>query len=304
MNKIFFLGYFPLRFSDIGDHAITLASLEIFRDLFPDYQVECFSRFNIDDFLKCHLSKEDVIFWCGSGDFGHGQNHLGRKKVIVKWPHNRFIQLPISAYYPTEKDYLIDKKFLDGRDTLTVLARNKEGLNVIKDLGCETLLFPDVAFYLKPDLLGFRRFGTLFILREDYYSTIYRTTSPKIIKALGKIGKKDLDFVFKKYYAKFLKMVRRKFISQKLNALYPGCAIGDFNMFPRGIPNLKFIYNWLMFYQLWEKVVSDRYHALVFSYITRTPFKALPCEMPNKNKIDLSLDYNKYFREFRKIVNL
>ncbi len=97
------------------------------------------------------LSKGTPILLHGGGNFGdlYRQHSLFRKSIIERYPGNRIIVLPQSAYYRNETVLAEDVGFYASHPNVTLCARDSYSYNFLKrQFKNPCLLVPDMAFYM------------------------------------------------------------------------------------------------------------------------------------------------------------
>lgn len=284
-KRILWIGAFPPRHSNLGDHAQTLAVEKFFQEKFQDYQVIKLLRNEIDgprwNKLTCSIQEDDLIFIHSSGDFGsryhrftekdawgghHPQKnsppqesswHDIRKKIIDAFPKNRVIQLPTTVYYESNekgrKTQEEDRRFYSDKNFL-VLCREPESTSILsKSAVCESCFFPDFVFYLKPKRISHVRKGGLIVLREDSESKFSQAEKDRLIDATRKI----VPSVFVKNIQK-----------------------APFSMTPMVLEN--YLNEVFRIYQRYQFVITDFMHGMIFAVINKTPCIAFDGAIPHK----------------------
>ena len=64
----------------------------------------------------------------------------------------------------------------------------------------------------------------------------------------------------------------------------------------------QIVFDTINYLQRFESVVTDRFHACVFAYLTKTPCFAVQEKIPHKNTVYPLLDYPAYFKSFRSLI--
>ena len=312
MPKIFWVGAFPPENKNVGDHALTLAVKKFLADKFADYKVKKFTRNKIDSFFKETLALDDLVFIHSSGDFGDlylkSGWHKTRKRIIAKYPKNRIVQLPVSIHYEDIGNFEEDKSFFAYRPNLLILCRTQAGADLLKaNFGCQIKHFPDFVFYLKPKLKQYSRDNILFVLRQDAETQSDKGLSRIVthlrlpMRALQKAIHKDVYFVSGKLAASIDYRMKTNYILNK----FPNAVIKDVQISENPITDVnreQVINEVFDYYQHFKVVVTDRFHACVFSYLTNTPFITLKGRIPQKTSPITFTDLHRYFEQFRKLV--
>ena len=294
MPRILWVGCFPPEFHSIGDHAQTLAITQFLEKEFSDYEVNRFYRTELYDFFKTKIQKDDLIFIHSSGDFGdlyRASWHDIRKKIIAKYPHNKIIQLPVSVYYRSVANFEADKIFFSGRKNIKILCRTVEGTELLQNnFDCDVKFFPDFAFSLKPSAESSHRKGQLVVFRSDAESRFKLKIPEKLIRRPSR---------------RVVKFFNGLSINKKVSTLFKGAVIKDVQLSDEDITDenrKQIVLDCLNFYKNFELVLTDRFHACVFSYLTQTPFVAFEGVIKQKTTINPWINYDQYFEHFRELV--
>lgn len=150
--------------------------------------------------------------------------------------------------------------------------------------------FPCFTFTLEPAKLNVKRKGTLIVLRMDRESAFRRQVPRKFMR---RYARNVLNFLSN---LEFTRYVRRSF---------PDAVIKDVQLSNVDVTDVnreQVVMDALNFYQHFEHVVTDRFHACVFAYLIGTPFTPLNWKIKQNNLADWNLNYQKYFRGFRSLV--
>lgn len=292
-NKIFWIGCFPPSCHSIGDHAQTLAIQKFLEKEFTDYEIKRFYRDEVDRFFKEAVKENDLIFIHSGGDFGdlHPEFHTIRKRIIRTFPKNCIVQLPVSVYYQSQATFEADKIFFSGRKNLLLLCRTPENAKLLShNFGCRVEFFPDFAFYLKPNFPDVERKGVLGVFRYDTESK-FRKTIPKRIQRRP----------FKRF-SNFMCDIQQE---KRMHRLFNHCFLSDVQISDVDITDEnreRIVFDCLRIYKGFTKVLTDRFHACVFSYLTDTPFLAFQSKIPEKTCVYPFLDYCSYFKGFRDLI--
>jgi exopolysaccharide biosynthesis predicted pyruvyltransferase EpsI/nitroreductase len=295
-KKIFWVGCSPPEWHSVGDQAQTLAVQKVLDEQFSDYKIKRFYRSEVDKFFAQKIRSDDLIFIQSSGDFGDLRNtwHPIRKKIAASYPDNKIVQLPVSVHYHNLSRFEADKIFFSGRDNLLILCRTPKGAKLLKDsFDCKVMFFPDFVFSLKPKLSNVKRTSCLGVFRADSESMIRRrlpNRTKKLLRShLWRLANFVLDIEHKK----------------RIRKLFPDCYLRDIQISDVDITDEnreRIIFDTLRFYENFEHVKTDRFHACVFAYLTKTPFVSVKGQIKQKTDVDVNLDYNKYFVNFRSTI--
>jgi exopolysaccharide biosynthesis predicted pyruvyltransferase EpsI/nitroreductase len=302
LSSIYWIGCFPPEVHSIGDHAQTLAV----EKCFSDYKVLRYYRNQLQDFYSQKIEADDLIFIHSSGDFGdlYPDWHNTRKQIIAKYPNNRIVQLPVSVHYKNPANFEKDKIFFSDKTNVTICCRTRQAARLLAgNFNCKVTFFPDFAFYLKPKKHLVGRTRTLFVLRDDLESSLlYR--SKNLVRKLRK-PLKVAGYITGKNLFNYAKKLDYNFISDYITSKISDSVVYDAQTSDVDITDNNredIVMSTIYYYSSFKLVVTDRFHACVFSYLTDTPFKTIQAAIGQKTKIERNLDYNHYFFNFRKII--
>jgi len=302
-KKIIWIGLFPPQVPNVGDHAMIIAIQKWFEDNFPNWEVIRFYRHirfgrreDWDRLLKT-VKKDDLVFIHSGGDFGTfywtGEEkypwHKTRRKIILSFPNNKIIQLPVTVFYHNTKWGKIileeEANSIKVRKNIILMCRDPKSYEILANAYVHKSFFvPDFAFYLKPDLVKKERKGALLILRKDAESRFNQEKNPKIILKLPKEIRAPLcklvtisSFVFTRRAHVRVKTMVEKVISNVTvkDVQVAGYPITDKN-------RESCINRTLDYYQSFKVVITDRLHGMIFSVITKTPCIAIDGRIPHK----------------------
>lgn len=240
---------------NLGDIAITYATLELLKSLYPDDNV---FDITMDEFpfekdaIYNAIKPQDIIILQGGGNFGniYPDDEMIRRCVISGFKNNKIIMFPQSVYFsPDEngkKELEISSKLYGENKNLYLLARDKDSLNIIrKNFNASCELLPDVVLTKKLKTEAVKK-GALVCLRKDTEGILSDEDKKAIEHETEKIFDKitatdtviDFDGNKEERYGKLIDKIKE--------------------------------------FQNAELVVTDRLHGLIFSIITNTPCVVLP----------------------------
>lgn len=307
MNRIFWVGSFPPNMRSVGDHAQTYATHQILNSQFKDYAVIKFYRGdpNIIEKLRKSVKPNDLVFISSSGDFGdkHAYNgwHITRKQIISTFKNNRVIQLPVTVCYIKESNFEIDKSFFCDLPNFTLLVRTPQSAQLLKaNFSCDIQFFPDFVFNLKPKLSqnNKKRSGVLIIMREDSEKVAaFKPKTLSLFRIMRKLEKYGLPgravnktlrtLGFKKYKTAKEVSTEQNIVKEvvaKQNSVTP-ITVEDVMVSSANITNKvrdQEINSLLEYFSKFRIVITDRFHAAVFSALVNVPCIALPTGIPHK----------------------
>lgn len=308
MPNVYWVGAFIIDTLNIGDQAQYYAVKKFLKEKFDDYNILQYGDEKMEMFFHhVNVEKDDIILIQSGGSFGdlYPNLHNLRKRIITNYPDNLIIQLPISVHYNNIKSFEADKEFFANKFNLTILCRSKKSAEFLaNNFSCKVAHFPDFTYYIRPKLRNYRRKGVLFVLRSDSESTFETKLSQTVrkvrhpLKDIGKVIHKDLYYIMVKYIRKVDKHLIESFIREKVK----GAVISDVQVAKQPITDEnreKVIMELLDYYQHFECVVTDRYHALVFGAITHTPTSVIPNMIKGKTESPNIRYPHEIFNSFR-----
>ena len=318
MNKektLFWIGCFNPKWHSVGDHAQTLAVQKFLSDHFNDYKVVRFYRDEVDEFFKCEVKSDDLIFIHSSGDFGdlsYSNWHKTRKRIIDLYPNNRIVQLPVTVFYRSSASFEEDKIFFSNRPNLLILTRTKKGAELLKgNFDCDVQFFPDFVFYLKPKQNEAPRSGVLAVIRSDTESRFKIKIVDAFIRAgfrtsnlVGRIIRKGcLWTIYKPYWFYEHQKLKRSLKKKYGKVTFRDLQVSDVDLTDTN--RETYIDSVFEEYQKYELVVTDRFHGAVFAILNNTPFLTMPEFIGHKleGANDAVTDsYEEWFSKFRSLV--
>ena len=259
-KRIFLMGT-PTH-GNLGDQAIVLGELKALQNHFPDHEIieipydyltgelgEIFRGLGFEKFIR----KSDVIFLHG-GNFGtlYIQAEQFRRKLIEKFAANKIVIFPQSIYFSDDdsgrRELAISQQIYNAHDDLHLMTRDTNSFDIAQKI------FPAIHHYLLPDaatvLQGMTddvdgdRAGVLFILRGDKEKVRDENKFNALINyfAMNKIPYVIADTI----------------IDEKITA----------------DNREEKIRNALVDIRRSKLVITDRFHGVIFSFVTRTPVLA------------------------------
>lgn len=179
-KKVFLLG--TPGHTNVGDSAIVLGERQflieqgIEEDRIKEITVSEYQ--NNADIIDRLIRPSEPIFWHGGGNMGDQwmSEEIFRREVLTKHPKNPVFVFPQTIYYtPTEQgktERIKSKQYYDGREKLTITAREKESFGIMQDLYPNTnvMLSPDIVLSTQMDAFGIEhtdRQDVLFCFRND-----------------------------------------------------------------------------------------------------------------------------------------
>lgn len=264
-KKIFLIG--TPEHGNLGDQAIALGELRVLRNYFPTHEiVEIPRSFFFGEFGKAfmklgwekYVKRTDTIFLIGGGNFGNLwlNNEKLRRFIVKKFPENKIVVFPQSIHFTADDDgraqLATSQKIYNAHKDLHIMTRDKNSFDFAQKF------FPQVKSYLLPDAatvlhgitddVDIDRKGVLFILRGDKEKVRDEEKIQSLQKYLAekKIPFETADTVLNE-------SITPDNREEKVRAM-------------------------LMKIRASKLVITDRFHGVIFSFITRTPvlaFKSL-----------------------------
>lgn len=252
-KKIFLIG--TPWYGNLGDHAITLGEKFIIKENFPDYKIIdipytiYFSKLN--KIFRFKISSKDILYLQGGGNLGslYPQEENLRRNVIKKYKKNKIIIMPVSIFFHNNDFGKIELekscKIYNNHPNLTIISRDEVSYDFAKKYfyKVNNILAPDAVTSLDGILsdINTNRKGVQFFLRKD----IEKVLSDDIIdKIKFYLNKHDIQYNISDTTVPY--EVREK--QRKTE-----------------------VFSRLIMARKARLVITDRYHGLIFSVITRTP---------------------------------
>lgn len=248
---------------NLGDQAIVAGELLTLKNFFPEHAVidipydyltgelgELFWGLGFDKLVR----DTGIIFMYGGGNLGNlwlNEEEL-RRKLIEKFPTNKIVIFPQSIHFSNDdagsKERDISARIYNAHPDLHLMTRDQNSF------GLAQKIFTNVHNYLLPDAVtvmhgimdnvDVKREGVLFVLRSD----------KEKVRDDRKI--QMLQVAFDKAHIPY--SVTDTIIADRVNA---------FNREPKLLEIFARI-------RKSKLVITDRFHGVIFSFITRTPVLA------------------------------
>ncbi|WP_270765464.1 polysaccharide pyruvyl transferase family protein [Weissella confusa] len=239
-------------YTNMGDQAVSLAERKYIESEFPEYQyIEILEE--DDDYaipiVQEHLQPSDIIAFTGGGNMGNlYHNHEeARRKVFSTFVNNLTISFPQSIHFEDNEDGEIEKQKSQEayrkNPNLVLVARDAQSFHRMQSTFDNPVIFtPDMVLYMESVNWKFNRNGALFVLRHDSEKVVKKSTIDNIKDILGNERPvKRVDTVLDEPQ-KITPVTREALFDSELE---------------------------LFSHQ--EIIITDRWHAMVFSVLTGTP---------------------------------
>ena len=248
---------------NLGDQAIVLGEYFIMQSCFPNHKIieipydymvgnlgKIFSGLGYQKYIRPH---DDIVLH-GGGNMGNIwlNEEIARRAVIEKFPNNRIVSFPQSVHFTDDaegqKQAAISSKIYNAHKDLHLMLRDEHSFEVANKLfpNAKTYLLPDIvtALFGQFDKADVQRSGILFALRKDKE----KVRNDAIIN--------QLQNLFRQSNIPF--SVIDNVIPQKITAENRRAAVSEL----------------IMHFRKSRLVITDRFHGVIFSIITRTPVAA------------------------------
>ncbi|MBL3537963.1 MULTISPECIES: polysaccharide pyruvyl transferase family protein [Lactobacillaceae] len=239
-------------YTNLGDQAISLAERKYIEAEFPDYQyIEIVEE---DDdaaipVVKQYITKQDIVAFTGGGNMGnlYLDHERARRKVFSTFTDNLTISFPQSIHFEDNEAGLYEQKLsqeaYQKNPNLVLVARDAQSYHRMQTTFNNKVIFtPDMVLYMKSVNWKFNRNGALFVLRHDSEKVVKKSTIDNIKDILGNERPvKRVDTVLDEPQ-KITPVTREALFDSELE---------------------------LFSHQ--EIIITDRWHAMVFSVLTGTP---------------------------------
>lgn len=239
-------------YTNMGDQAVSLASRIFFEKEFPNCQYIEIMDYDNEAGIKAVkeiITKQDIVGYVGGGNMGNLYTDIeeDRRAVFSTFVDNLTISFPQSIHFEKtaygEREKRLSQDAYNKNHNLVLLARDAQSYRRMQKTFKNKIVFiPDMVLYLKPKVFNAERSGALFVLRHD--------------------GEKILDESF----IESLKVILKKHYSLERTDTVLGTPT---QITPK--TRQKLFEEQLQKIASQELIISDRFHAMVFSVLTQTP---------------------------------
>lgn len=252
-KKIYLIG--TPWYGNLGDHAITLGEKFIIKENFPDHKIIdipyniYFSK--LSKIFRFKIAPSDMIYLQGGGNLGslYPQEENLRRDVIKRYKKNKIIVMPVSIFFHNndfgKMELEKSSKIYNSHPNLTIVSRDEMSFDFAKKYfyKVNNILAPDAVTSLDGVLsdVNVNRKGVQFFLRKD----IEKILSDDVIN--------KVKFYLSKHYMQY--------------------NVSDTTV-PYEVKDeqrKQEVFSRLIMARKARLVITDRYHGLIFSVITRTP---------------------------------
>lgn len=260
-KRIFLIG--TPEHGNLGDHAIAMGEYRVLKDYFPEHKIIEIRRDYLlgesGEFLlglgfERYIRRDDIFCLIGGGNLGNlwSSNEALRRLIIERFPDNKIIIFPQSICFTDDadgsKEREISARIYNAHKDLHLMTRDENSFNLARKI------FPAIHNYLLPDAAtvmhgimddaDIKREGVLFILRGDK-EKVRDDTKIKMLQAA--FGEANIPFAVTDTVIKGKVTAEER--EQKVRAVLAQVRKS-------------------------KLVITDRFHGVVFSFITRTPVLA------------------------------
>lgn len=246
----------PPALSNIGDQAQVVAIMDWLKRHFPDraiIEVDKDEAVNCTKYFKSFVRPDDVVVLHSGGNMGDRgiYSERARRTLISNLPRTRIVSLPQTIHFhdtPTgQRELETSKAIYNAHENLTVIARDHRSFALAQAYfpKCTTDEAPDfvLSYDWPAPAAGHTNGKVLFCMREDDESAIGADARKTLIASIGKPHD-----VFDTTLAEPIPVERRKAQLDETLAMFAQ----------------------------YDAVVTDRFHGLIFSVLTRRPTVVLP----------------------------
>lgn len=239
-------------YTNMGDQAVALAERKYIENEFPEYQYIEIIEDDDDDAIpvvKKHLQPKDIIAFTGGGNMGNlYHNHEeARRKVFSTFTDNLTISFPQSIHFEDNEDGAAEKKksqeAYSKNPNPVLVARDAQSFHRMQRTFRNPVIFtPDMVLYMNSVDWKFKRNGALFVLRHDTEKVVKQSTIDNV--------KRLLDDT--------LPVERVDTVLDEPSTITP-------------ITRDTLYEEELELFSHQNIIITDRWHAMVFSVLTGTP---------------------------------
>ncbi|MBE6649561.1 MAG: hypothetical protein E7614_08615 [Ruminococcaceae bacterium] len=282
-SKCVFLVLTP-EHTNLGDHAIALAEIELFKKNNIDYvEVTGKQLQELKEKKALGIFNKFPIIINGGGNLGTLWFDVEQimRALILKNPKSPIFIFPNSIYYEGnewgKEEFLNSQKIYNAHKNLHIYAREKISFNKMYGLYRDVKLVPDMVLSFDKCGEDFERSGCLVCLRSDKEKTITEENEKLLHKTLREIFGDNVKNTDTHSLENVFPKDRETYLSQKY------CEFKKFKL-----------------------VITDRLHGMIFCAITGTPCIVLNSKSPKVRgcyEWIKHLDYIRFADSTEDIVN-
>ena len=246
-HKVFWI-FTPLH-GNIGDQAIAVSEKRMLDllgvrcfEVNGDMLSELYKKGKLDIFNGC------PILFHGGGYLGTiwYQNEVLVRDIITGNPDSSILFFPNTLFFDNDETGLSElsksAEVYKSHKSIKIYAREQESYKILKDMGVNAGIVPDMVMMLKEDSSDIQRSGCLLLLRNDCEKTRSVETDELIIKAISPVFEERITH--------------------------------SDNVLPYTINSNRREHEFALFANMvrsFELVITDRLHGMIISAITGTP---------------------------------
>lgn len=241
-------------YQNLGDLAITYAQVKFINRIVPNSVVVVVpveETFSAIPMIKKYIRENDVVTLIGGGNMSDMYCYLetARREVILKFPNNRIISFPQTAYFTNskngKKELAISRRLYSNHPDLYLFAREKESYIRMRTYfpKCEISLVPDIVLSLDRGKTQVKRNGILVCLREDKEQYISDSFRDGLIRAINDLSSNVV-------------------VTDTTKVDLKDCQPDTYE---------KTIEVFLRMIESFQVVLTDRLHCMIFCALTGTP---------------------------------
>ncbi|KRN11066.1 polysaccharide pyruvyl transferase family protein [Liquorilactobacillus mali] len=239
-------------YTNLGDQAVSLAQKKYIEREFPEYQfIEILEDDNDEgiEIVKKAIRPGDIVSFVGGGNMGslYTDHEEARRKVFSTFVDNLTISFPQSMHFEDNEHGKAEEKLSQAayakNSHLFLIARDAQSYHRMQTTFKNKVLFtPDMVLYMKPVKHEVERSSALIVLRHDSEKVVKQETVDGIKNMLSDNYSVDETDTVLDTVKRITPINREKLFKQELE------------LFAKQ-----------------EIIVTDRWHAMVFSVLTGTP---------------------------------
>ncbi|MFT8424548.1 MAG: polysaccharide pyruvyl transferase family protein [Liquorilactobacillus sp.] len=239
-------------YTNLGDQAVSLAQKKYIEREFPEYQfIEILEDDNDEgiEVVKKAIRPGDIVSFVGGGNMGslYTDHEEARRKVFATFVDNLTISFPQSIHFEDNEHGKAEEKLSQEayakNPHLFLIARDAQSYHRMQTTFENKVLFtPDMVLYMKSVKHEVKRSSALIVLRHDSEKVVKQTTVDALRALLSKNSSVD----------------ETDTVLDTVNRITP-------------VNREKLFREELELFAKQEIIVTDRWHAMVFSVLTGTP---------------------------------
>lgn len=239
-------------YTNLGDQAVSLAQRAYIEHEFPEFQyIEILEEDNDAgiEAVKKIITSQDIVSFVGGGNMGnlYLDRERARRKVFSTFVNNLTISFPQSIHFEDNeqgrREQKLSQEAYQKNPHLVLIARDAQSYHRMQTTFNNHVIFtPDMVLYFKAVDYSLKRSGALFVLRHDG----------------EKVVKESLIGSIKQLLDNGRPLKKTDTVLDSVDRITP-------------INREKLIVDELKLFSQQEIIITDRWHAMVFSVLTGTP---------------------------------